>query len=263
MAASKVQPYEELPAGSTPIWRYMDLPKLLALLERRALFLCRADRLGDQFEGSFTQGSLDEFRAEWGSDFERGHRDFWTLAPRWSFVSCWHAAETESAALWSIYGGLNAVAVRSTVDRLREAVPESDTRQGDVLISQGVRRVVYIDYKTSHPYLNDLIGPLCYKRRAFAYESEIRAIRQELRSVESSSRPGGRALDANAPPGADGRDIPVDLERFVDAVYVAPKAPRWYFDTVAAVMKRYALDGVPCQQSSLDDLPEFGFVRHP
>jgi hypothetical protein len=252
------QPYETLPDGSTSIWRYIDLPKLLSLFERRSLFLCRADRLGDQFEGSFTKGSLDDFQSEWGSEFRADHRQYWTLAPRWSYVSCWHAADFESAALWAVYGGGNAVAIRSTLDRLTAAVPDSDTRNGNTLISQGVRRVVYIDYKSTHPHLNDLMGPLCYKRLAYSYESEIRAIRQELRDVESTDRPGGRALDANAPPGESGREIPVKLEELLTAVYVVPRAPQWYFETVAAVMRRYGLNGVPCYQSSLDDLPEFG-----
>mgnify|MGYP001328643569 CR=1 FL=1 len=47
MTTTVKQPYEELPAGPTPIWRYMDLPKLPSLFERQSLFLCRADRLGE------------------------------------------------------------------------------------------------------------------------------------------------------------------------------------------------------------------------
>jgi len=231
---------------------------MLSLLERRSLHLCRGDRLGDPFEGSFTQGSLDAFRVQQGTEFRDDHRRYWTLAPRWSYVSCWHLAEAESAALWAIYGGRNAIAVKSTVDRLRAAIPELETREGDVLVSQGVRRVIYIDYRATHPHLNDLMGPLCYKRLAFSYESEIRAIRQELRSVESSSRSGGRALDAGAPPGILGREMPVTLRDMISAIYVAPRAPAWYLQIVQAVIRRYDLNDLQCHQSSLDELPEFG-----
>jgi hypothetical protein len=33
------------------IWRYMDFTKFVSLLEKKALFFCRADKLGDPFEG--------------------------------------------------------------------------------------------------------------------------------------------------------------------------------------------------------------------
>ncbi len=41
--------------GSIKIWRYMDLPKLVAFLETGSLHFARADTLGDPFEGSWTR----------------------------------------------------------------------------------------------------------------------------------------------------------------------------------------------------------------
>ena len=35
-----------------PVWRYMDLDKFQSLLKEKALYLCRADRLQDRFEGT-------------------------------------------------------------------------------------------------------------------------------------------------------------------------------------------------------------------
>jgi len=44
-----------LPANKDiPIWRYMDLAKYLAMLDRGSLFFARATLLGDPFEGSTT-----------------------------------------------------------------------------------------------------------------------------------------------------------------------------------------------------------------
>ncbi|MDE0445871.1 MAG: hypothetical protein OXH96_04290 [Spirochaetaceae bacterium] len=37
------------------VWRYMNLPKFIGLLQSRALYLARADTLGDPFEGSLTE----------------------------------------------------------------------------------------------------------------------------------------------------------------------------------------------------------------
>jgi hypothetical protein len=38
----------------TPVWRYMDLDKFQSLLKEKALYLCRADRLQDRFEGTYS-----------------------------------------------------------------------------------------------------------------------------------------------------------------------------------------------------------------
>ena len=40
--------------GSMKIWRYIDLPKLIAFLETKSLHFARADTLGDAYEGSWT-----------------------------------------------------------------------------------------------------------------------------------------------------------------------------------------------------------------
>lgn len=44
-------PNVSAPAGSTMLWRYLDLAKLLFLLEHRALWFSRLDTLGDPYEG--------------------------------------------------------------------------------------------------------------------------------------------------------------------------------------------------------------------
>lgn len=42
------------PPGDAPLWRYMDLTKFIALLERRALFFAALRNLPDKFEGSLS-----------------------------------------------------------------------------------------------------------------------------------------------------------------------------------------------------------------
>jgi hypothetical protein len=256
---NKTQRYEELPDASTPIWRYLDLPKFLALLRTRALYLCRADLFGDPFEGSFTEGSLREHEQEFSSKFPDNLVTMTQWIPCRSFVSCWHVAEFESAALWKIYASSQgSVAIRSSVGTLKNLFPEKDDRRGDFLVCQAVRLVQYIDYRNEHPYLNDLMGPLCYKRRAFSYEQEIRVILQELPTVQARNRPNGRAIAVGPPPEEKGKEVQVDLETLLDAVYVAPSSPRWLRDAVEETMNRFELQRVPCRQSTLDELPEFG-----
>jgi len=42
-----------------PIWRYIDLPRFMSMLEDQALQFSRADRMWDTFEGSLSEPSLD------------------------------------------------------------------------------------------------------------------------------------------------------------------------------------------------------------
>ena len=134
------------------IWRYMDLSKYIAFLQRKALFFTRAPLLGDPFEGSATKpivaareyilknrGSdpalaafkdLPESVINVGSVFKEMLRYF--------LVNCWHMNEHESAAMWNLYSKSNeSVCIQSTYDRLRRAVPEC------VLIGE----VKYIDLR--------------------------------------------------------------------------------------------------------------------
>jgi hypothetical protein len=262
MMKSKGQkPYELLPPEETPVWRYLSLAKLLALLRTKSVFLCRADRFNDAFEGSFTEGSLREHAEEWGTEYP----DSLVLLPQWlpcrSFVSCWHASEVESAALWKVYAGTEgSLATRSTVGALQKAFPSLLERKDDLIVTQDVRRVQYIDYLTVHPYLNDLAGPLCYKRRAFSFEQEIRVVRQELPSVPRPTleRPDGRAIKIGPPPAETGREIEVDIEELIDAVYLAPSSPGWLLPTVRSTIETFGFRSIDCRQSSLNELPEFG-----
>jgi hypothetical protein len=56
---------DQHPSFKTPtnqdirIWRYMDLSKFLAILQKQSLFFPRATLLGDPFEGSSTKLMVD------------------------------------------------------------------------------------------------------------------------------------------------------------------------------------------------------------
>lgn len=169
-ATKKLLPYEVLPPPETIVWRYLSLAKLLALLRMRALFFCRADHFDDIFEGAFSEGSLRDHAKEWGTKFPEDLVKLIQWIPCRSFVSCWHASEVESVALWKIYApSEGSLAIKSTIGALQKAFPEKLERSGDLLVSQDIRRIQYIDYRTEHPDINDLAGPLCYKRRAFTF----------------------------------------------------------------------------------------------
>ena len=249
-------PYEVLPPPQTRLWRYTSLARLLDLLRTQSLFLSRVDLLEDPFEGTFSEGSIEKHAAEWGE----GGVDHMTTLSQWApcrtFVSCWHASDCESAGLWHVYGSSEgSIAIQSTVAAVQRAFPDVTERQGPVLLNQGVRAVQYIDYQTEHPQLNDLMGPMCFKRKAFAYEREVRVIRQELPSGPARNRPGGSALQLGPPPDIRGVLIRVELADLLETLYVAPTSPAWVLESIAETMSRFGCGAIPCRRSTLDTPP--------
>lgn len=51
---------------ATPLWRYMDFEKFISLLEERAPYFARADKLGDKFEGA---SGISQRQDEWDALF--------------------------------------------------------------------------------------------------------------------------------------------------------------------------------------------------
>ena len=103
------------------IWRYMDFTKFISLLDKKSLFLCRADKLEDPFEGSLPLDNVESLRIEiykektingkWGvakteqyiNDLAEGSK----LLKKFTYISSWYMSEHESAAMWKLYTRTN------------------------------------------------------------------------------------------------------------------------------------------------------------
>ncbi|CAB3753058.1 hypothetical protein LMG29739_01655 [Paraburkholderia solisilvae] len=223
------------------IWRYMDFTKLVSMLHTQSLFFCRADKLSDPFEGSYTASTIRRFEErgeeiarefEDNAHFVKNMRDGLAAisgvrrqARERTATNCWHRNERDSAAMWSLYlKSDEGIAVASTYARLCDSVRESESQ---VLI--GV--VEYIDYETeSFPHFGNLFSPYLHKRKSFEHEKELRAV------VQADSTAHGRAVE---PWNEGGVSIRVDLDALIEAVYIAPSAPAWFADVVAATIARF------------------------
>jgi len=128
------------------------------------------------------------------SDFRENHvdADLATISAEWKCrydaktaalegygVSCWHHAEHESAALWSLYMPRGfGVAIRSTVERVLDSLKKSGR-------TVEPREVQYADYDKER-LGDDPRDLLSYKRRSFAHEKELRfllALREDEREA--------------------------------------------------------------------------------
>ncbi len=225
----------------TKLWRYMDLAKFLDLLENKALFFARADHLGDPFEGASgvadRESEWDKFYLEFfsqvvrnppsgeplsDSDVEaqaarllRQMRENAAADRRNTFVSCWHANDCESEALWRLYCPPNStgVALETTAERLISALGDSDIELG---------QVQYVDFRRSFAGLHDRIF---WKRSSLRHEAEVRAVFKQRFGKESV-----------------GTSRLIDIEKLCVSVVPSPFAADWLFPLIKSVTERYGLD---------------------
>jgi hypothetical protein len=227
------------PSSEQALWRYMDLAKLISLLDSRSLFCARADTLGDRYEGArgvsarereWRRHCMEYFidavqtvpgRGRVPDDFavkeaERLYADMQKIGDeevRRSYVSCWHASTTDSEALWRLYcpPGTTGVAVKTTFRSLYEALDNShDIRFG---------HVQYIDFSKRFAGTHDR---LFWKRSSLAHEAEVRGVVRSHGDHENL-----------------GISIALDLSRAIEAVVVSPFAPAWATPLVGDLIQKY------------------------
>jgi len=254
--------YKEHPAFVKPqgkkikIWRYMDFTKFVSLLEKNELFFARADKLGDPFEGSYPRenvqqrainhkqmmaqlpGHLHRFfqgRDQALSQFFRNLKNF-------IFINSWHESQHESAAMWRLYLKSNeGIAIQSTFGRLKDCFKQGTP---DIYIGE----VHYRDYLTERIPGSNFFAPFLHKRKSFEHEKELRAL------VLEYTRTKDGLPNLSEPPSSDGIGVPVDLEKLIANIYVAPENPRWFLELVKSVTRKYGIKKIPVQ-SALDAKP--------
>jgi hypothetical protein len=233
----------ETPPGTTPLWRYMDFSKYVAMLASQTLFFSRLDQFQDPFEGAMgsedTEGAwcnhyLSFFRTatrnppegyvcnlsdqEIEQEAERLLRDFREgnrRKSRMTFVNCWYESEHESDAMWRLYSDQSkyAVAIQSTVGLLRKYT--------EVQITVG--RVRYIDYCKEFP---DISFPHFFKRKGFEHEREVRAV----------------IIDPHADQDIVGKAVDITPQALILGVKVSPLCPPWFLEIVQDVTRPYELN---------------------
>lgn len=218
---------------SKAIWRYVDLARLLWVLQERALWFARADKLGDYWEGSLSIATLAS------ADHVPRIGKAWRLK---AAVSCWHMNEHESVAMWDRYARSDTgLAIRSSIQRLIDSLDRSP--QNVFLAPVG-----YIDYDNTPMRVDNALYPLTHKRMSFAFE-------QELRAITMFPEPTEQVFDLQNNPV--GITVPVDVVQLIEAIYVAPSAPSWFLETAARSIAAIVGTDIPVRQSRLGADPLF------
>jgi len=257
MPSNENSPYIVLPADrNVHLWRYMDFTKYVYLLNRNSLFFCRADKIGDPYEGSVPQVDRDSWTrshmkmragdqpipAEVIKGMLRDESRFRRNMQKDTFLNCWHMSDHESLAMWKVYGNDDkSIAIRSTYERLHLCLPET--------VTMGL--VEYIDFQSESQYHDgkQAASPFYYKRKAFEYEHEVRC---SLQRFKWGVQDPDQYYDLNE----TGIDVPVDLDQLITGVVVSPASADWFLELVSEVTRHFGYS-FRVEPSSLITEPQF------
>lgn len=237
--------YKDHPSCKAPkkktikVWRYMDVTKLLSILENESLWFSDITYLDDPLEGFLNRATVKNLRTlpkdlpkeekEKKQQILETNLQMMKQARKLLNISSWHINEHESAAMWQLYLKSNeGVAIQSTYTRLKESFKNA---KEDVLIGT----VKYIDEDNDTIDWTNVINYALHKRKSFEHEKELRAI------VFSPSTDGGGT-------------VKIDLETLIEKIYVAPNSKQWIIELLKKIVNRYKLD-IPVEQSKLYENP--------
>jgi hypothetical protein len=238
------------PASDAELWRYIDFTQFVSILENEALWFSRAAGFFDSYEGALPPQKLEEIAggvSDRVSDSEQFVRAFYEALRYSTYISCWHEAGEETAAMWQIYQEKGKeVAVKTTVSSFHEAI------ENDSGIVSG--RVKYIDYSNTPDITVNRVSPFFFKRESFRPESEFRAV------ISDFEPPDGVRIDDGfsnkvAAKSDPGRPVALDPSLLIEEVYISPVAGNWLEGLVDDVLDKYDLEDVPVHPSSLDKDP--------
>lgn len=271
------EPHDEFPEpddDDQTIWRYLEFPQVMSILERKSLWFTAASGFEDPYEGSFTMPDLEEAAEKalamgWDIEEEEFMKMVQSTPDRFQndlFLNCWHMNDYESVAMWNQYSLADGgIAVRSTVGRFKDALDTCE--EYDVHLSS----VDYVDFRED--VIREAFIPrrFLYKRKSYEHEKELRAfvhfqdvieversvarekglnIRDPDKEVQHYPRmePYASMLGEELPPGLY---VSVDLDSLIDKIFVAPDAPGWFEKTVEEIADTYGLGSAEVEKSSL------------
>jgi hypothetical protein len=217
-----------LPDPDTVIWRFMPLPSLLSILQRKQLFFSAARSMQDPYDAKLPKSVMNQLL---------GWAGLATNEPRikgrvtgdtvrhvireGTCINCWHCNPVESAAMWSLYSPHHGVAVKSTVGRLIQAI-QATSRS----IQMG--RIHYIDFR--FPEETDSLFwtiPEFVKRKSFEHEQELRAVTVDLDLLQNK--------------GTTGISVDIDIAVLIEEIYVSPTVEGWIKAVVEAELQLHGL----------------------
>ena len=237
----------EIPCWNDALWRYMDLPKLVAMMASKALPLIRVDKFEDKWEGfmaPLAPGEYQGFFAQNEKESDLDRCQYGEQLRQFYHASCWHLSDIESDAMWKLYMGSNeGVAIRTTYQSLIFSLRKASQ---EFLIGK-------VRYTKPSAGLSMFLTCMT-KREPFAHEKEVRVIWHDMEAEKSYRNKNSDSVsnpDAQLPV----KPFACDLEQLFEKVYISPKAATWFEPAVRDLLDKYRLKAVEVKPSALSGEP--------
>jgi len=228
----------------------MDFTSLLWILENEMVhFSSPKEDFDDPYETTLPKAWYEFREEQWkeiGGHWDHDPNEF--LQERTAerkemrkniYANCWHANQTESAAMWELYGeDLSTVAIRTTVEGLKRAFDP----QKEYAIAIG--DVKYVDFDSERDDISeedmekirrvhsgnaDSIGLTLLKRKEFTHEEELRCV--VLDGVIPDLLDEDPNYSANRNVSAP-VNVPVNVDDLIEEIRLPPQANSWFVRTV-------------------------------
>jgi hypothetical protein len=237
-------PWLDHPQAVTPpddavVWRYFDLPKLLVMLQDKALYFALLSELNDPWEAVIDRRLAMSIATSLAPMAASG--DIVTLFRVFNKavgVNCWYIGPEESIAMWSLYTQtIYGVAIKSNVGRLKRAFSKVPQQ-----VFLGC--VEYRDHDQEPGSLYDRfettpLKAILQKRVCYKHESELRAFAHMMPDLPDDALPG---QTFSAPTPERGISIDVDLKELVESITLGPKFPTWAKGILDSALSQAAIN---------------------
>lgn len=212
------------------LWRYMDLSKFIFMLEKKSLWLTRADKFRDRHEGRFPkemkqliEKAYESFEVDESS--VKNASDFQDYLLKNTFINCWHKNSDENMVMWEIYGKINnAVAIQTTVKNIRNSIDVKNLTGHSLLLKNVI-------YKEEDEMSGAMLYEECFfrKRPHFSFEQEVRISLDTYSSLSPSKQT------------PDGHILTVDINSLIEKILVHPDSGDWFVSVVDSIKEKYAV----------------------
>lgn len=243
MPLDESHPVMNTPKKNINLWKYMDIPSFLSLISSESLTFVRADLFEDKFEGTLpkpTANFLDldiqrlvkdgKLRPEY-SNFklsESMYKDRETV-----YMNCWCKENHEMVHMWKIYSKENGIAIETNFESLKESIESTENIYPT--------EINYLDYKHDHlEWQQNSLTPYTSKRKEYKSENEFRLIISNPKIVEDKLYSQTPVIHCK-----------VNTNKLISKIHLSPYAPRWYYQVIVDIVKKYDLFEIEIVESDL------------
>jgi len=221
---------------TSAIWRYMNFDKFYNMIEDASLFFCRADKLGEKWEGILPKEMIKKFGLKEKKIISSNGNKYnlieWHKSKelRSHLINCWHVNNDESYEMWKTYTSKNnsistkSIAIQSTISRLKNSFHKTVER---IYIGE----VKYIDHNILEPknrFFNigrpNTLEVFFLKRKEFKQEQELRAVINQAFANHKSEI---------------GINVKCDLNRLIVKIVLSPTSNEALLINVEKIIRRF------------------------